>query len=460
LPNTRRVPIPSDWDGETWFGACVQWPDSDEWRAILMGLLSYAARGRFWNELSGRVVDAQAVGKAIFEANLELTACEGTICPPGPQGETGPEGPQGETGATGPQGPQGATGATGPQGATGATGATGPQGPQGAAGTPGTDVIAPISEAELEGWDNVWGGWLSFVRAMEDEVNRWLDEVDAQAGDSTSIIGDILSFFPVVWELFPMDDLLQLIGDVVEATTDHVRSGMTDALVYELACYGFCHMYVAENQAFSVDEIDFWEAQSVPWYDLIDSHDAAYSVFVRCARGLGDGYKAQRYSLGVNNPDHDWAVLCGCGWQHIFDLTTDATGWTVNTGVWTDGVGVEDALRIGGGDYQRYIYISRSGFEATVSAIKVEYSLTKGQVEPSSGNVHELYLRNDGVNVMGAQVAVQSTPPNPWQETSAGVTADFIRIVIRAGEIAGHDPGGTATITRVTVWGEGTDPFA
>jgi hypothetical protein len=72
--------------------------------------------------------------------------------PPGPQGETGPQGlagatgPQGETGESGPQGlagetgPQGETGEGGPQGLAGETGPqgeTGESGPQGLAGATG-----------------------------------------------------------------------------------------------------------------------------------------------------------------------------------------------------------------------------------------------------------------------------------------------------------------------------------
>jgi hypothetical protein len=314
MPKLARLPIPSDWDGETWRDICVHWPDSDLWLAAFQGFLSQAARGRFWDERTGRIVDAQAVGKTIFEANRLLDECTGVECPPGPQGEQGPAGPQGEQGLTGPAGPQGEQGPAGPQGFTGPAGPQGeqgPAGPQGEQGLPGSEVLPPISSPSGFGWDNVWGGWLSFVRAIEDEVNRFLDEIDAQYGDYTSIIGDVLGLFPVIWELFPVDDLLQIIGDAVEVTTDHVRAGMTDDLVFELACQGFCYMYSAEDQVFDQAEIDYWDNADIPaWYELISAHDAAESVFKRVSKGLRDVYKAQRYSLGVNNPDSDWEILC------------------------------------------------------------------------------------------------------------------------------------------------------
>jgi hypothetical protein len=69
------IPIPDDWDGEDWRCIEVQWPSSPAWIAILIGLLSTAARGRFWDERSGSIIDVQEIGKAIFDANFPLVAC-------------------------------------------------------------------------------------------------------------------------------------------------------------------------------------------------------------------------------------------------------------------------------------------------------------------------------------------------------------------------------------------------
>ena len=72
-----RVPIPDDWGGETWACYQVQFPDSPQWTAIFLGLLTYATRGRFWDERSGSILAAQEIGQAIYEANFPFVDCDG-----------------------------------------------------------------------------------------------------------------------------------------------------------------------------------------------------------------------------------------------------------------------------------------------------------------------------------------------------------------------------------------------
>ncbi len=63
--------IPADWDGETWTDFCVPCPDSDGWRAALLGAIYTLTRGRRWSADSGTIVDAQAVGRAILQGMEE-----------------------------------------------------------------------------------------------------------------------------------------------------------------------------------------------------------------------------------------------------------------------------------------------------------------------------------------------------------------------------------------------------
>lgn len=71
-----RVPIPDDWDGETWACHLLEWPDSDQYNGILLGLLTWPLRGWFWDERTGQVADAQAVGMAIYD---RIQDSEGTM---------------------------------------------------------------------------------------------------------------------------------------------------------------------------------------------------------------------------------------------------------------------------------------------------------------------------------------------------------------------------------------------
>lgn len=114
-----RVPVPNDWDGSTYCCRIIQWPNSVAWNAILFGLISWPMRGRFWDERTGTITDAQATGADIYDRNITdggcLLGCIGDLqdsldriaaalenpagcgdCPPGATGQT-PE-PSGDIG--------------------------------------------------------------------------------------------------------------------------------------------------------------------------------------------------------------------------------------------------------------------------------------------------------------------------------------------------------------------------
>ncbi len=65
-----KVPIPTDWDAETFCCKVVEWPQSPQWEAILLGLLTWPLRGRFWDGATGNIRDVQSVGRQIFDLNV------------------------------------------------------------------------------------------------------------------------------------------------------------------------------------------------------------------------------------------------------------------------------------------------------------------------------------------------------------------------------------------------------
>ena len=82
-----KLPIPDD-TTEEWECYQISWPKSDQWRAILAGLLLNPASGRFWDERSGSIRDIQVVGREIWERNEALTGC--VECPDCPDDPTPP----------------------------------------------------------------------------------------------------------------------------------------------------------------------------------------------------------------------------------------------------------------------------------------------------------------------------------------------------------------------------------
>ncbi len=70
-----KMPIPTDWDGETWANWSVCWPDSSEWNGILQGQLTDPAKGFFWDGQTGSIVTVQETGYEISEDNVPLKGC-------------------------------------------------------------------------------------------------------------------------------------------------------------------------------------------------------------------------------------------------------------------------------------------------------------------------------------------------------------------------------------------------
>lgn len=73
-----RIKIPTDWNGEDWTCIPVEWPNSIEWLALLRGFVGTPARGRFWDERTGSILDAQAIGLDIEERN-NIVACDDIV---------------------------------------------------------------------------------------------------------------------------------------------------------------------------------------------------------------------------------------------------------------------------------------------------------------------------------------------------------------------------------------------
>lgn len=67
-----KIPIPDDWDGETWCRWSVCWPDSELWKGLLLGFITSPQRGRLWDEKTGSIKATQEIGRQIFDNNFPL----------------------------------------------------------------------------------------------------------------------------------------------------------------------------------------------------------------------------------------------------------------------------------------------------------------------------------------------------------------------------------------------------
>lgn len=65
-------PIPKDWDGVSFCRYAVCWPDSDEWKAILYGLLEMPNYGRFWDFKTGNFLLLRNQFREAYDYNFNL----------------------------------------------------------------------------------------------------------------------------------------------------------------------------------------------------------------------------------------------------------------------------------------------------------------------------------------------------------------------------------------------------
>lgn len=71
-----QQPIPDDWNGQDWVCVQIDWPDSQQYIALLFGFLTELTRGRYWDKKTGSIKDAQNIGIQIATRNLPLRLCE------------------------------------------------------------------------------------------------------------------------------------------------------------------------------------------------------------------------------------------------------------------------------------------------------------------------------------------------------------------------------------------------
>lgn len=64
------VPIPDDWDGESFCCWAVKWPDSSQWQAIFSGLIETPTYGRYWDENTGSILNTIASFRPAYNYNF------------------------------------------------------------------------------------------------------------------------------------------------------------------------------------------------------------------------------------------------------------------------------------------------------------------------------------------------------------------------------------------------------
>ncbi len=67
-----QMPIPDDWDGESFCEFSVCWPNTPQWKNILRGLATNPSKGRFWDAETGGIIATQTAFEPAYKHNLDL----------------------------------------------------------------------------------------------------------------------------------------------------------------------------------------------------------------------------------------------------------------------------------------------------------------------------------------------------------------------------------------------------
>jgi hypothetical protein len=152
---------------------------------------------------------------------------------------------------------------------------------------------------------------------------------------------------------------------------------------------------------------------------------------------------------------------------HQFDFTASNQGWQasvvggVPATVYTPGVGWQQQYVVVTGIGYRGINISRV-FTATprvITQIVAYYTLALGAA-PAGGEADVLTTSLAGVATTRVTTNYATPPASPYATPIFAGNSDTISLSFTIGKnAAGADPGGTMTLTKIVVYGNGSDPF-
>lgn len=186
-----------------------------------------------------------------------------------------------------------------------------------------------------------------------------------------------------------------------------------------------------------------------PYLDDLDT----YLQWLATANGL---YEVADFGL------LEECEICPILWTHEFDFTDNDGGFaswgafsTGVAGTWSAGVGWVSGFVTGGGFAYQMVQINRVIDPTRITGMIVTYNMTNGM----NAGLTRL-LTTDTLTF----ASTTDIPSNGSGQTYSGVgvadASTYVGLRVQAGNQSGSsNPGGTCTVTHLTVTGEGIDPF-
>jgi len=460
-----KVPIPQDWDGQTWRCVRIEWPDSLEYRAILGGLLSYLMRGRYWDEQTGSVQDAQGIGWQIWDRNEPLIDCEGNPVP-----------------------------------ILNGTGSISTGG--GITLLEDEDMGQVVTEIKIvDGKLRVYYGHCCYdeldissaivAQAQElsdDPLNTENDPnfVYSACGKAKAIVDIVFNIVAAAWdELDTLPAFWQVIPNIERAVGYDLDNGAliklmgnvaaTDALGYTASDFQdandkqriLCQLvsrfadtsagipdsgeYEAVKAVFINEVLSLWEPTASGMFEW--ALDALGRVDMDAVAKLGAGDT----SAQCDCPEAEWPEIPTLyDWVHVYDFRTGLHGWEDVQTMWVSGYGfynpdVDWAERLG--DVSKAPIAT--GGHVTFMAMKVAVWPTN----PGNGGVDPHWFQVDTDGYYDA-AWIGSNQFITWSPASPPLIDGLIRAGAYQFDQTSPDPTGVSQWYKLLIAGTGTDPFA
>lgn len=369
---------------------------------------------------------------------LDVSECGG-VGPAGPPGPPGPQGPQGETGATGAQGPAGDAGSITSYSGTGGN----------------------ISDDELR-CNFATGVSKYIIRELRDS----LEEIRSYLLAGVILIEAVSNLVEIIPIIGPaVDALTSLATDLAEKDMLDLIALCDEDREEEITCQLICWMlerqpeggtWEIEDMEWLIwDKLQAWALVQLPigpfltfWWQTLAIWLGAVSINGLLFRG--------RMALD-NSADCDFCDDCPdpppAEWCYTFDFTvTDGDFINPTTpprGVWVNGVGWDKSFGTNCG-----VYIYRAFAETVITRVEVEYDL-----ESTSGTRRSLFFIGNGSTVIDTPIDANSAGLGQIKTADGSWTATNIQFRNDTRSSANCQPADVSIVKRITVYGEGVNPF-
>jgi len=150
-----------------------------------------------------------------------------------------------------------------------------------------------------------------------------------------------------------------------------------------------------------------------------------------------------------------------CGWYHDFDFTVDNGGWSAPAnsgwagGTWSGGVGWSASNYSSGVERSRDVSIGITFTSTIVTKVRVTFTYAAG-IEATGSARYVLQTSGSNVVAIFYPGAVPSSP-SVWTGTETTTSLKFNLAATRNSASSAFT--GNVVVSRIEVWGEGTDPF-